>query len=391
MSDERVPSGSWTYPTHVLFGVGRIADLPEACKSVRVTRPLLVTDPVVAELPMVGEAIDACRSAGLGAAVFSGVRSNPLGDNVLEGVEAFRNNGHDGVIAFGGGSSMDVGKLIAFMQGQTHSMWDFEDKGDNWKRANSDTIAPVVAVPTTAGTGSEVGRAAVATDESGTKRILYHPRMMPRVVIADPALSVGVPKNVTAGTGMDALSHCFEAYCSPAFHPMADGIAAEGMRLIKDWLPIAVRDGGNVLARAHMLAAAGMGATAFQKGLGAIHALSHPVGSIYDCHHGTANAVFLPYVMVFNRPAIEEKCVRLAGWLGLEEPTFDACLKWVLDLREEIGMPHTARELGVEADELDHLAEMAIVDPSAPTNPVPLDAASLKKIFLKALDGDLSP
>jgi alcohol dehydrogenase len=347
----------------------------------------VVTDPNLAKLPMLAEAVASLTAAGLRPALFADVRANPIASNIADGVAAFRAGRHDGVVAFGGGSALDAGKLIAFMSGQQRPIWDFEDIGDFWRRADARRIAPVVAVPTTAGTGSEVGRAAVVTDErTHTKKIIFHPAMLPRVALCDPALTIGMPAHVTAGTGMDALAHCLEAYCAPSFHPLADGIAIEGMRLVKDHLARAVADGRDLDARAHMLAAASMGATAFQKGLGAIHALSHPVGALHDTHHGLTNAVFMPYVLAFNRPAIEGRIARLAAYLGLA-PSFVAFLDWILDLRAAIGVPHTLRELGVGAENADAIARMAPQDPTASGNPVPLDAAAARRLFDAAMAG----
>ncbi len=380
--------GNWNYPTAVRFGVGRITELPEACRGLGMERPLLVTDPGLAELPMIAEAVAGNLDDGLPTGLYTGVRPNPLGSNVSDGVEVFNTGGHDGVIAFGGGSAMDVGKLIAFAAGQSRPLWDFEDVGDNWLRADAKAIAPIVAVPTTSGTGSEVGRAAVATDEAThTKKILFHPKMLPGIVICDPALVVGLPPHITAATGIDALVHCLEAYCAPGYHPMADGIALEGLRLIHDWLPKAVADGGNLEARAQMMAAAAMGATAFQKGLGAIHALSHPVGSVYDTHHGLTNAVFMPYVLLFNRAAIIDKTAHLGRYLNLADASFDGILEWLLELRKEFAIPHTAAELGVEESRLDELAEMAAADPTAPTNPIPVNAADMRAMYDAAMAG----
>src|SRR5262245_14297105 len=295
--------GTWSYPTSVRFGAGRIAELPEAVAAAGILKPLFVTDPVLAALPMTTNAMATLAAAG--ATLFSDIKSNPVESNVRAGIAAFKAGGHDGVVAFGGGSALDAGKLIAFAAGQTRPMWDFEDIGDNWTRADASTIAPVVAIPTTAGTGSEVGRAGVVTDEAThTKKVIFHPGMMPKTAILDPELTVGMPPVITAGTGMDALAHCLEAYCGPFYHPLADGIAAEGVRLVKENLACAVADGRDLEARAHMMAAAAMGATAFQKALGGIHALSHPVGALYDTHHGMTNAVFMPYVLRFNRSAI---------------------------------------------------------------------------------------
>ena len=376
---------NWNYPTSVRFGAGRISELADAVQMGGMRNPLFVTDPLLAKLPMTQQA-----AASLGnATVFSDIKSNPVEVNVTAGVEAFKRGGHDGVVAFGGGSALDVGKLIAFMAGQTRPVWDFEDIGDRWTHANADTIAPVVAVPTTAGTGSEVGRAGVITDDkSHTKRIIFHPKMMPKVTICDPELTMGMPAMITAGTGMDAFSHCLEAYCGPFYHPLADGIAVEGVRLVKENLKIAVQDGKNLQARAHMMSAAAMGATSFQKALGAIHALSHPVGSLYDTHHGLTNGVFMPYVLVFNRKAIEDRIVRLAAYIGLK-PRFKAFIDFVLELRAEIGVPHTLAGLNVGDDKVDAIVEMAPKDPTAGGNPVPLDKRGARTIFNRALEGRL--
>ena len=383
--------GNWNYPTQVLFGVGRIAKLAEACKVLGMARPLLVTDPGLAGLPMVRDAIAANEAAGLPTGLFSDVRPNPIGKNVADGVAAYRAGKHDGVIAFGGGSGLDAGKAIAFMSGQTKPIWDFEDVGDNWKAADPAGIAPIVAVPTTAGTGSEVGRASVILDEAThTKKIIFHPKFLPGVVISDPELTVGLPPHITAATGMDALAHCLEAYCAPGYHPMAEGIAVEGMRLVKEWLPIAVKDGKNLAARANMLAAASMGATAFQKGLGAIHALSHPVGALYDTHHGLTNAVVMPYVLAYNRRAIDDKMTRLAAWLELPKPSFQAVMDWVMALRQELKIPNTLKELGVGDDRLDELSVMAAHDPTAGGNPLPVGAPELKSMFVAAIEGRIA-
>lgn len=383
-------TANWNYPTTVRFGVGRIAELSELCRAHGILRPLLVTDRGLASAPMTIAVLDALLADGLGAALFSDLKPNPVEANLTAGLAAYRAGHHDGVIAFGGGSGLDMGKLIAFMSGQSRPVWDFEDIGDWWTRANPRGIAPVIAVPTTAGTGSEVGRAGVLTDEtSHTKRIIFHPQMMPRVVISDPALTVGMPAKITAGTGMDAFAHCLEAYCAPGFHPLADGIAVEGMRLVQGALQRAVKTPDDLDARADMLAAAAMGATAFQKGLGGMHALSHPVGALYDTHHGMTNAVFMPYVLQFNRPAIEERIARLAAYLGLPQTNFEGFLDFVLELRAAIDVPHTLPLLGVDDTQADLIARMAVTDPSAGGNPRPLDETATRAIFNAALMGDL--
>jgi alcohol dehydrogenase class IV len=381
--------GNWNYPTLVRFGAGRIAELAEAVRAAGMKRPLLVTDPRLSGMPMVKNAIADLEAHGVPCVVFADVRPNPIAANVEAGVAALKAGGHDGVIAFGGGSALDVGKVIAFMAGQTRPMWDFEDVGDWWTRADPHGIAPIVAVPTTAGTGSEVGRAGVITDEaSHTKKVIFHPLMMPKATICDPELTVGMPPAITAGTGLDAFAHCLEAYCGPFYHPLADGIAVEGMRLVKQSLVRAVRDGEDIEARAHMMSAALMGATAFQKALGAIHALSHPVGALYDTHHGMTNAVFMPYVLAFNRPAIEEKIARLASYLGLSG-SFDAFMEFVLKLRQDIGVPHTLRGLGIDDAQADRIAAMAPNDPTAAGNPVPLDENAARQLFRNAFEGRL--
>ena len=380
----------WSYPTNIRFGAGRISELADACLSLGIDRPLLVTDASLAELPMLRDAADACKQTGLGVKIFSDIKSNPTEKNVSDGIAALKAGDHDGVIAFGGGSVLDAGKVIAFLSGQTRPIWDFEDIGDQWSRADPDGILPIIAIPTTAGTGSEVGRAGVIGDEkTHTKKIIFHPKMMPGLVISDPMLTVGLPANLTAWTGMDALAHCLEAYCAPRFHPMADGIALEGMRLIKRFLHRAVSDGSDIEARSSMLVAAAMGATAFQKGLGGIHALSHPVGALYDTHHGLSNAVFMPYVIIFNRRAIGDSMQLLARHLELPKPSFDAVLDWVLNLRTEFAIPHTIRGLGVDDSRFDQLASMAVADPTAVGNPVELTEADCRRLYELSYSGKL--
>jgi alcohol dehydrogenase class IV len=378
-------TGNWNYPTSVKLGAGRIAELPQHVAAAGVKRPLFVTDPGLADVAMTQNAFASLNNAAL----FSAIKPNPTGANIDAGVAAYRAGGHDGVVAFGGGSALDAGKAIAFAAGQTRPLWDFEDIGDYWTRADAAAIAPVIAVPTTAGTGSEVGRASVIThEETQTKKVIFHPRMMPVVALCDPALTAGMPPWLTAGTGMDALAHCLEAFCGTAYHPLADGIALEGMRLVKDNLPRAFAQGADLEARAQMMAAAAMGATAFQKALGAIHALSHPVGVLHNTHHGMTNAVFMPYVLLFNRSAVEEKLGRAAAYLGLK-PTFVGFFDWVLALRAQLNVPHTLAAFGVDARHAGRIAAMAPLDPTASGNPVPLNAAGAWKIFEAAMEGRL--
>ncbi|MFO0344634.1 MAG: iron-containing alcohol dehydrogenase [Labrys sp. (in: a-proteobacteria)] len=381
------PRANWNYPTAVRFGAGRISELAAACESVGIKAPLLVTDPFLAKQPMTAAALAQLQAAGLKAAIFSDIKPNPVESNVYAGLEVMRAGGHDGVVAFGGGSALDAGKVIAFMKGQKRPMWDFEDIGDWYLRADPAGIAPVIAVPTTAGTGSEVGRAGVITQEkSHTKKVIFHPGMMPKITICDPELTVGMPRHITVGTGMDALAHCLEANCSPFYHPMGEGIAVEGIRLVKEYLPRAAKDGTDIEARAQMMSAAAMGATAFQKGLGAIHALSHPVGALYDTHHGLTNAVFMPYVLAFNKKATKEKIERLAAYIGLK-PRFAAFLDWTLKLREELGVPHTLEGLKVDDKQFELMSKMAPKDPTAGGNPVKLTKAGAMKLYRNALTG----
>ena len=374
-------NANWNYPTPIRFGAGRIAEIADACGTTGITKPLLVTDRGLAEMDITKRTLNLLEEAGLGAAIFANVDPNPTDKNADEGVKFYREGGFDGVIAFGGGSGLDLAKVIAFMAGQTRPMWDFEDIGDWWTRADPDGIAPVVAVPTTAGTGSEVGRASVITNsETHEKKIIFHPKMLPAVVIADPELTVGMPKFITAGTGLDAFAHCVEAYSSPHYHPMSQGIALEGMRLVKDYLPTAYNDGANIEARAHMMSAAAMGSTAFQKGLGAIHALSHPIGAMHHTHHGTTNAVCMPEVLTFNADAIRSRFDTAASYLGIEGG-FDGFCAFVDEFNASFSIPKTLTELGVKDPDIDALVDAALRDPSTGGNPVEMTAENTKALF----------
>ncbi len=381
---------NWNYPTSVRVGAGRISELAEACKQLGMQAPLLVTDPGLAALPMIHEALRQCRDAGLNAEIFSSIKGNPTGQNVMDGVLVYRVGHHDGVIAFGGGSALDAAKAIALMAGQDRPLWDFEDVGDNYLRVNVAGMAPVVAVPTTAGTGSEVGRASVITDDDAhVKRIIFHARMLPALVILDPELTTGLPPGITAATGMDALSHNLEAYCSLLFHPMAEGIALEGMRLVKEYLPRATAQGTDLEARLKMLVASSMGATAFQRGLGGMHALAHPLGALYDAHHGTLNAILMPYVLQANRSSIEPQMERLGRYLNLPRQDFTGVLDWVLELRSEVGIAHNLAEIGIDDRQIERVGQMAIADAASGTNPIQFDAAQYSAIFTRALNGQL--
>ncbi len=384
-------NSNWNYPTTVWFGEGRVKDLYLACKNLKIKKPLLVTDKDLGKSDLVKKITTDQNLKKLSINVFSNIKGNPVGSNVDEGVEVFKKGNHDGVIAFGGGSGLDVGKAVAFMSAQTRSIWDFEDVGDNWTKANTEKIAPIIAVPTTAGTGSEAGRASLITNEKNqTKKIIFHPKILPSIVILDPCLTVGLPPKITAATGMDALAHNLEAYCASGYHPMADGIALEGMNLIKRWLMIAVKEGKNLEARSNMMVAATMGSTAFQKGLGAIHSLSHPVNSVYNIHHGLSNAIFMPYVLTFNKKEIKEKIIKLSEYLELKEKSFDCFLEWVLDLRKNLKIPHKLSEVAnVKPEEINKLSQMALEDPSTPGNPKKLTLDDMKLLYKYSLEGKL--
>jgi 4-hydroxybutyrate dehydrogenase len=374
-------TGNWSYPTAIRFGAGRISEIADACYVAGMKKPLLVTDRGLANLPITTNTLALLEQAGLGNAIFADVDPNPNEKNLEAGIRAFNDGGHDGVIAFGGGSGLDLGKVVAFMCGQTRPVWDFEDIGDWWTRADADKIAPIIAVPTTAGTGSEVGRAGVVSNsETHEKKIIFHPKILAAVVICDPELTVGMPAAITAGTGMDAFAHCLEAYCSPHYHPMSQGIAVEGMRLVKEYLPRAYADGSDIEARAHMMSAAAMGATAFQKGLGAIHALSHPIGAFYNSHHGTTNAVVMAPVLEFNRSAIETRIEALAGYLGIAGG-FEGFYNYVVELNTSLGIPANLTELGATDPDLDWLVESALKDPSVGGNPVAMDADNTRRLY----------
>lgn len=376
-----VPTANWSYPTAIRFGAGRISELADACAATGIKKPLLVTDKGLANLPITTATLDILEQAGLGCGLFSEVDPNPNEQNLTDGVKAFKAGGHDGVIAFGGGSGLDLGKLIALMADQSLSVWDLEDIGDWWTRANADAIYPIIAVPTTAGTGSEVGRAGVLTNsDTHVKKIIFHPKTLPAIVICDPELTVGMPKMITAGTGMDAFAHCLEAYCSPHYHPMSQGIALEGMKLVKDNLLRAYTDGNDLEARAHMMSAAAMGATAFQKGLGAIHALSHPIGATYHTHHGTTNAVVMQPVLNFNRSAIETRLAQAAAYLGIGN-SFDDFYAYVGELNAALNIPQNLTALGVTNPDLDHLTAEALKDPSVGGNPVEMTAENTRALF----------
>ncbi len=373
--------GNWSYPTAVKFGAGRIKELPAALAQAGITRPLLVTDRGLASMAITQQTLDIMDEAGFGRAIFAEVDPNPTELNLAAGVEAYKAGGHDGVIAFGGGSGLDLGKMVAFMAGQTRPIWDFEDIGDWWTRADADAIAPIIAVPTTAGTGSEVGRASVITNsETHVKKIIFHPKVLPTVVISDPELTVGMPKFITAGTGLDAFAHCVEAFSSPFYHPMSQGIALEGMRLVVENLPRAYADGTDLEARANMMAAAAMGAVAFQKGLGAIHALSHPIGAVFNTHHGTTNAVCMPAVLELNAPLIADRFDRAASYIGVSGG-FDGFRSFVQEFNDSFAIPRKLREMGATLDKIDELVPAALADPSCGGNPVELNETNVRALF----------
>ena len=382
---------NWNYPTTMWVGQDRIKDLSIACRNLNINKPLLVTDKGLASSDIIQNSLSNLKQNSFEAIFYSNVIGNPTGTNVNEGVGIYRKNNCDGVIAIGGGSGLDVGKAVAFMSGQDLPIWDFEDVGDNWKKAKSNSIAPIIAVPTTAGTGSETGRASVILNEdTGIKKIIFHPKFLPSIVILDPLLTKSLPPDITAATGMDALAHNLEAYCAPGYHPMADGIALEGIRIINNWLLVAVEDGSNIEARMNMLTAASMGSTAFQKGLGAIHSLSHPVNALNNIHHGLSNAIFMPYVLTFNKNVIEKKIVKICEYLEFQNKTFDEFLNWTLNLRKKLKIPHKLADV-IEADkiDIDRLSKMAIDDPSTSGNPKKLSLEDMKIMYQHSITGEL--
>ncbi len=382
---------NWNYPTTIWVGKNRINDLGLACKNLNIKKPLFVTDKELINKKIFKNTFRLIKKENASIKIFSEVIGNPTGKNVHNGVDFFKKNNCDGVIAFGGGSALDVGKAIAFMSGQTLPIWKFEDIGDNWRKANSDNIAPIIAVPTTAGTGSETGRASVILNEkTGVKKIIFHPKFLPSIVILDPKLTVGLPPKITAATGMDALAHCIEAYCSVNYHPMADGIALEGIRIIDQWLLKAIKNGSDISARLNMLTAASMGSTAFQKGLGAIHSLSHPVNALNNIHHGLSNAIFMPYVLTFNKDVIEDRIIKICKYIELEDDTFNGFIKWVLDLRKKLNIPHKLSEVINEKDlDINRLSKMALNDPSTGGNPKKLTENDMKTLYQHSMSGEL--
>lgn len=385
-----VQNSNWNFPTTIWFGNGRIKEIIKACAHLNIQNPLFVTDEGLVNLDIVKTTTGLLRSEGIKFNIYSGVQGNPTGTNVLQGVAFYKKGGHDSVIAFGGGSALDAAKTIAFMSGQTRSLWDFEDIGDNWKLANADGIAPTIAVPTTAGTGSEVGRASVILDEDDrSKKIIFHPGMLPNLIISDPELTVGLPPNITAWTGIDALVHALEAFCAPGYHPMADGIAVEAIRIITKYLPIAVEDGTDLEARGFMLTASSMAAVAFQKGLGSIHSIAHQLGAIYNIQHGLANSILLPYGLEQNASVIEDKMIYLSTILGLDEPGTNAMINYMLELRKQLNIPNSLKEVDINDEHAVEIGRKAFNDPSTTTNAKPVNAQDLQNLFSAAVEGKL--
>ena len=380
---------NWNYPTPIRFGIDRVKELSLFIDELKISNPLIVTDPQFREVDQFKGIIDSLNNSNKNYSIFSEIKGNPTGTNIRDGVDVFLKNKNDGVIAIGGGSSLDAGKAVAFMSKQKENIWYFEDIGDNWTKAIIDNLPKVIAIPTTAGTGSETGRASLIVDEETyTKKIIFHPTMLPDLVILDPSLTISLPKHLTAATGMDALAHCLEAYCSNNFHPMAHGIALEGIKIIKENLVTAYNDPGNIEARAKMLVSSMMGSTAFQKGLGAIHSLSHPINAVNDVHHGLSNAIFMPYVVKFNQSQIEERIFFLSKYIDLENQSFDGFLQWILDLRNQLDIPHTLKDLNINFD-FDKLSKMALVDPSTSTNPLDLNEDDMKALYISSYEGNL--
>jgi len=384
--NQSLPNTNWNFPTNIQFGNGRVQGLPELCEQMKVKNPLLVTDEGLAQFDFIKN----IQSSLNNAPIYSAIKANPNGKNIVDGVQVYKQGRHDGIVAIGGGSALDAGKAIGLMVGQTRSLWDFEDVADNYLRVNAPAMAPVIAIPTTAGTGSEVGRASLIVDEqTHSKKIIFHPNMLPSQVILDPELTLGLPAHITSATGLDAFVHNLEAYLSPGFHPMADGIALQGMALIKQWLPLAYADGKHLLARGHMLCASTMGATAFQKGLGGVHALAHPLGAIFDKHHGLLNAILLPYVLQKNKPVIQDKMPALCAALGIAAGYYEF-FSWLMDFRKQLGTPNTLADIGLDTQRSAEIGPLALADPSSGSNPQALTAQDYTDIFIAAVEGDLN-
>jgi|TARA_B110000196_G_scaffold251360_1_gene220787 alcohol dehydrogenase len=378
---------NWNYPTQIWFGLNRVKEIQIACNNLNIKNPLIVTDPGILKTNIISKINESLDNEGV---IYSDVQGNPTGSNVINGVNIFNSGKHDGVIAVGGGSGMDTGKGVAFMAQQKRLLWDFEDIGENWTKADLKNIFPIIAIPTTAGTGSETGRASVFTNEiTNEKKIIFHPKMLPSIVILDPNLTKKLPPNLTAFTGMDALAHCLEAYCSPFFHPFSQGIALEGISIVYKFLLKAYNDGDDIEARSNMLVAASMGSVAFQKGLGAIHSLSHPVGAIYNTHHGLTNAVFMPYVLQKNKPVIEEKIIFLSRYLNLKKNSFNDFINWILELRNNLNIPHTLKDLIQDDSKFNQMSKMALNDPSTEGNPLKLNQGDFLQLYINSFDGKI--
>ena len=381
-------NNDWHYPTSIRAGAGRAAELADACRVTGIKRPLLITDRFLGSTDMIRSAVEDCRQQLGHCGLFDRVKGNPTGTNVADGLEAYKAGDHDGVIAFGGGSALDAAKAVALMSGQTRPLWDFEDIGQNHLRANPLGIAPVIALPTTAGTGSEVGRASVITDEQArVKRTILHIRMMPRIAILDANLTLDLPTHLTAATGADALTHCMESWCSLAWHPMAEAVSVKGMQMIKAYLPRVVADGQDLEARQQMLVASSLGAAAFQRGLGGVHAIAQSLGALYDQHHGLLNAILLPYVLEANRSALLPQMDDLAVYLRLPTPGFSGVMDWVLSLREQIGIPHTLADIGIHDQDAELVGQMAFADGCSHTNPIRHSAEAYAGVFRRAVRG----
>ncbi len=387
---ETLANTNWNYPTAVWFGHGRVADIVAACEQMGMQHPLIVTDEALVQLPIMQDLLMPLKERGISYSLYSDVQPNPTGENVKAGVMVYREHGCDGVVAFGGGSALDAGKTIAFMSGQSLSLWEFEDVGDNWSRANPAGIAQTIAIPTTSGTGSEVGRATVIThSQSHAKKIIFHPEMMPGLVILDPNLTYNLPKHITAWTGIDALVHAIEAYLAPGFHPMADGIAMECIRMIKENLSTAYHAPHDAHARAQMIVAAMMGATAFQKGLGSVHSLAHTLGGLYNMPHGLANSIILPYALRQNSPAIGERMETLCKFLDIPNPSTGSFINYVLNLRKELDIPSTLVEAKISEERVVEIAEIAYADPSTGSNAMPVTVKDFEVLFVMCCRGEL--
>ena len=376
----------WSFPVPIAYGPGRLKEIAGFCRDAGMSRPLVVTDRGSAALPFLADLMRLLSEGGLHAALYSEISPNPRDDEIAGGRAMFRDGGHDGIIAIGGGSGMDGGKAIALTATNDIDLWAFEFEQTPPDMSAHAPFPPLITIPTTAGTGAETESTAMITDTAkGMKWCIWHAELKPALALLDPEITLGLPPHLTAWTGADALVHAIEAYCVPGFHPLCDGVALEGLRLVARWLPVAVAEPGNLQARGAMLAGSCLAGVAFLKGLGMVHAVSHMVGAEYDTQHGLTNAVLLPSVLRFNAGHIEDKVTPMAQAMGLTETGFDAVHAHICALLDDIGIPKTLADIGVSEDCAARIAAKALQDSAAGTNPRPASAAEVEALVLEAI------